>query len=126
MEEQKIRELIEAWERASEVGDLDALLGMMTEDATFLTAGNPPMSRVDFASGFSNLMKNFRFTASSDIQEITVEGTLAVCWNRLAVEIAPLTGGTAVARNGNVLSVFRRGADGVWRIWRDANLMVTR
>jgi uncharacterized protein (TIGR02246 family) len=126
MEEQKIRDVIADWARASEAGDLDTLLGMMTEDVAFLTAGNPPMSRADFASGFSNIVKNFRFTANPDIQEITVEGNLAVSWNRLAVEITPLAGGTAVARNGDVLTVFRRGTDGTWRIWRDANLMVAR
>jgi uncharacterized protein (TIGR02246 family) len=126
MEEQKIRDFIADWARASEAGDLDTLLGMMAEDVVFLTAGNPPMSRADFASGFSNIVKNFRFTANPDIQQITVEGDLAVSWNRLAVEITPLAGGTAVARNGDVLTVFRRGTDGTWRIWRDANLMVAR
>jgi ketosteroid isomerase-like protein len=50
-------------------------------------------------------------------------GDVAVCWNLLEVKITPLAGGATVKRAGNTLTVLRRGADGQWRIWRDANML---
>ena len=66
-----------------------------------------------------------RLECRSNIQEITVSGDLAVCWNLLEVDITPTEGGETIERAGNTLTVFRRGTDGQWRIWRDANLMAT-
>ena len=124
MDEQKIRDVIKTWGVASEAGDLDTLLTLMADDVIFLTAGNRSMSRVDFASGFSNMNKSFRITVRSDVQEISVEGNLAVCWNRLSIEMLPLGQGKPAAYSGSVLTVLRRGDDGSWRIWRDANLLI--
>jgi ketosteroid isomerase-like protein len=69
------------------------------------------------------MMKLFRMTCSSDVQEITVTGDLAITWNKLAIQITPLAGGEPIHRSGNTLTVLRRGSDGQWRIWRDANML---
>jgi uncharacterized protein (TIGR02246 family) len=122
-DEEQIRSLIDAWGRASETGDLDAQLSLMADDVTFLTAGNPPMSRAEFIAGFTRMIQTFRMVCTSDIQEITVTGDLAVTWNRLSIAITPLAGGDTIHRSGNTLSVLRRGADGRWLLWRDANML---
>ncbi|WP_263385266.1 YybH family protein [Granulicella arctica] len=119
----KVRVVIELWAAASEAGDLQAQLGMMTDGVTFLTAGNPPMSRAGFVAGFARMMNSYRMKCNSDIREITVTGDLAVVWNHLTVEITPLEGGAPIKRSGQTLTVLRRSADGEWRIWRDANMM---
>ena len=49
-------------------------------------------------------------------------GDVAVCWNYLEITATP-AGQESLRRSGNVLSVFRRGSDNQWRIWRDANLL---
>jgi len=122
-DEQQIRALIDTWCAASNAGDLAAQLNLMTGDVVFLTAGQPPMSREDVAANFTSMMKTVRLRCRSNVQEVTVTGDLAVCWNHLEVEIAPLAGGPTARRAGNTLTVLRRGADGQWRIWRDANLL---
>ncbi len=122
-EEDKVRAVIEAWGAASESGDLAAQLAMMTDGVTFLTAGNPPMSRAGFVAGFARMMRSFRMKCQSDIREITVTGDLAVVWNHLTIEITPLEGGAPIRRSGQTLTVLRRSGDGEWRIWRDANMM---
>ena len=38
--EQQIRDLVAAWARASEAGDLDAIKPLMDEEILFLTPGN--------------------------------------------------------------------------------------
>jgi uncharacterized protein (TIGR02246 family) len=122
-DEQQIRDLIDTWGKASGEGDLIAQMNLMTEDVAFLTPGNVPIRRQQFAEGFTSMMEAFSLECRSRIQEVTVSGDLAVCWNLLEVDITPAAGGTTVKRAGNTLTALRRGADGKWRIWRDANLL---
>jgi uncharacterized protein (TIGR02246 family) len=122
-DEQQIRGLIDTWISASRNGDLDTVMSLMTEDVVFLTPGNPPMHREDFAAGSASMKNTVRIDGRSDVQEITVTGDIATCWTRLEISVTPLAGGATVKRAGNTLSVLRRGADGQWRIWRDANML---
>jgi ketosteroid isomerase-like protein len=39
------------------------------------------------------------------------------------VTITPLAGGQPLRRSGATLSIYRREADGRWRLARDANLL---
>ncbi len=122
-DEQQIRALIEAWGEASCSGDLIAQMNMMTEDVVFLSPGNAPMRREEFAAGFKSMIEKVSLKVRSNVQEITVTGDLALCWNLLEVDITPIAGGATMKRAGNVLTAFRRGTDGQWRIWRDANMI---
>jgi ketosteroid isomerase-like protein len=64
-----------------------------------------------------------RIDGYPEIQGITVTGDQAICWNKLEITMTPLSGGASMKRSGSTLSVFRRGGDGQWRIWRDANML---
>jgi uncharacterized protein (TIGR02246 family) len=122
-DDQQIRALIDAWGKASTAGDLTAQLNLMTHDVAFLTSGRPPMRREEFATQFRAMMEIVTLKVRSNIQEITISGDLAVCWNLLEVSITPIEGGEIRKHAGNVLTVLARGIDGQWRIWRDANLL---
>ncbi len=122
-DEQQIRALIDAWCEASSAGDLTAQFHLMTPDIVFLTAGRAPMRRDEFAAGFRAMMEIAKIECRSNVQEITVSGDIAVCWNLLEVSFPPIEGGQVRKHAGNVLTALRRGSDGQWRIWRDANLL---
>jgi uncharacterized protein (TIGR02246 family) len=122
-DEQQIRALIDAWGEASAAGDLTAQLNLMTPDVVFLTSGRAPMRRDEFATGFRAMMEFATLECRSNVQEITISGDLAVCWNLLEVSFTPIEGGETRKHAGNVLTALRRGTDGQWRIWRDANLL---
>jgi uncharacterized protein (TIGR02246 family) len=122
-DEQAILDLMDTWMRASAAGDLEAVLPLMAEDVVFLTVGQPPMRRADFVAGFQGLIKTHRIEGKSDVQEIQVSGDMAYCWSRLTVTMVPLEAGSAMVREGHVLSVLRRKPGGGWVIARDANLM---
>jgi uncharacterized protein (TIGR02246 family) len=121
VENQKVRSVIDKWLAASKSGDLETILTLMTDDAIFLTR-NGVMRREDFVASFKAMAGNVEIDGRPDIQEITMEGDLAVCWNKLEVRIKPSTG-NEIAHAGNILTVFRRSPDGQWRLWRDANLL---
>lgn len=123
-DDQQIRALIDAWGEASAAGDLGAQFNLMTEDVAFFTTGRPPMRRDEFARQFRAAMETVTIECRSNVQEITVSGDLAVCWNLLEVFFTPIEGGETRKHAGNVLTSLRRGSDGQWRIWRDANFLV--
>ena len=121
---QQIRALIDAWCEASAAGDLTAQFNLMTPDVVFLTPGQAPMRREEFAAQFQAAIEIVKIECRSNVQEITVSGDLAICWNLLEVSFTPIEGGETRKHAGNVLTAFRRGSDGQWRIWRDANMLL--
>jgi uncharacterized protein (TIGR02246 family) len=122
-DEQQIRAVIDAWCEASSAGDLTAQFHLMTRDVVFLTSGRAPMRRDEFAAAFRAMTQVATIKCRSRLQEITVSGDLALCWNLLEVAVTPIEGGHVRKHAGNVLTALRRGPDGQWRIWRDANLL---
>jgi uncharacterized protein (TIGR02246 family) len=123
-DDQQIRALVDTWCEASAAGDLTTQLNLITPDVIFLTPGRAPMRRDEFAAQFRAAIEVVTIECRSNIQEITVSGDLAVCWNLLEVFFTPIEGGETRKHAGNVLTAFRRGSDGQWRIWRDANLLL--
>lgn len=122
-DEQEIRRLVDSWLAASRDGDVDAVLALVADDAVFLTPGNPPMRKADFATAM-------RAQAGADaprvegrnaIREIRVLGDWAFLWQQLAVTITP-PGGRPVSREGHTLTILNR-RNGHWVLARDANLL---
>ena len=123
-DEQAIRDLIAFWHQATAAGDVDAVLGLIAEDAIFLTAGRPPMSgRASFEGGLRSLLAQNRIESTHEIREVGVDGDLAYSWTDLSVRIVPSSGAAAALRRASALSIFRKQADGRWLLVRDANLL---
>jgi uncharacterized protein (TIGR02246 family) len=126
-DERAIRELVALWHRATGAGDVDTVLGLMTEDVVFLVAGRPPMRGRDaFERGLRGMLAQNQIESSSDIQEIEVAGSLAYCWSELSVRVIPNAGGSANSRAGPALTILRKQSGGSWAVARDANLLVER
>lgn len=120
-DEQSIRQLVSTWLSATESGDNELVLSLMSEDVVFLMPNQSSMRKADFAAGQAGL-KNFQFQMTSEIQEIKVFGEWAYCWNKLSVTVTPRSGGASVKRAGNALSILQKQA-GSWVIVRDANML---
>jgi uncharacterized protein (TIGR02246 family) len=121
-DEQQILDLMARWRSATARGDLDAVLGLMAEDALFFTAGKPPMSKQGFATGFGSLAERVKVDAEQNVREVRVSGDLAYAWTELTVTMTDGGTGEASTRSGHTLSVFRREPSG-WLLARDANLL---
>jgi uncharacterized protein (TIGR02246 family) len=121
-DERAIRELIDEWMRASIAGDRERVLDLMTDDVRFLVAGRrEPMTRAEFAQANAGGPRPSP-ESRAEVQEIGVRDDLGYCWSRLRVVMTGPDGAT-VRRSGFTLTVFRKGADGRWRLARDANLL---
>jgi uncharacterized protein (TIGR02246 family) len=112
-EPQKIRDIIDRWQRATKAGDLNSVLALMSDDVVFLTAGRSPMTKQDFAAAFRSISGQ----VNQEIKEIEVRGDIAYCWSQISVTMDSKT------RSGHTLSVFRKQEDGSWVLSRDANLL---
>jgi uncharacterized protein (TIGR02246 family) len=123
-DEQQIRDLVATWMSATKAGDVQTLLGLMTDDVVFLVHGKPPFGKEQFAANLAPPGPGKPrpvFEGRSEIQEIHVAGDVAWMWTRLAVE-STLPDGKKTKRAGNTLSVLRKSR-GRWQLARDANLL---
>ena len=113
-DDEKIREVVTTWMRATEEGNLETVLSLIAEDAVFLLPDQPPMRRREaFAAALRSVLGQVRIEGKPDIQEIHFAGDYAFCWNQLSLTATPLQGGSAQRRAGSTLSVFRKERDGV-------------
>ncbi|MFZ5674616.1 MAG: YybH family protein [Pseudomonadota bacterium] len=120
-DEQAIRKVVETWMTASQLGDIDTVLGLMTDDVVFMVPGHEPFGKEAFAAAAAG-MKDTRLEGRNDIREIKVLGDWAYLRNHIDMEMT-LPDGTTTHRAGYTLTILIKGPDGRWRLTRDANLL---
>lgn len=106
---------------ASNAGDLPTILGLMTDDVLFLTPGREPFGKQEFRA-ISEAMAGAAIDGQASIQEVEVVGDWAWLRNHIDLTVTNPEG-NHVRRSGNTLTILRKGLDGRWRLYRDANLV---
>jgi uncharacterized protein (TIGR02246 family) len=122
-DERAIRKLIESWMSATKAGDTKTVQSLMADDVVFLVPGKSPMRGKSAFAAAQDAIKDFTIEGSSEVQEIKIMGDWAYAWTALTVAMKPKTGGNAVKRAGNTLSIFRKSTGG-WVLFRDANMVI--
>jgi uncharacterized protein (TIGR02246 family) len=125
-DEEQIRRLMGDWRRSTLEGDLNAVLALMTDDVAFLTCGNPPMTKKDFADGFGKFAGKIQVDSAQEIKDLHASGDVAYAWSYISVAMTSLESGGTTKRAGHVLTIFRKSPSGSWLLARDANLMAPR
>lgn len=120
-DERAIRDLVERWMTASKAGDLATVLGMMADDVLFMTPSREPFGKDQFRADFE-AMKGTRLDGRAVVQEIEVDGDWAWIRNHIDLTITPQEG-PLLHRSGYALTILRKGVDGSWKLFRDANLV---
>ncbi len=77
IDEQQILQAMDEWRRLTADGDVDGLLALVADDVVFLTPGNPPISKQDFANGFRQVAAKARIQSTQDVREIRISGDIA-------------------------------------------------
>ena len=83
-DERAIRDLIATWMSASQAGDTDKVLSLMTDDVVFMVPGREPFGKAAFAAA-SQDMQGVRIEGTSDIRELQVLGDWAYLRGHLQV-----------------------------------------
>jgi uncharacterized protein (TIGR02246 family) len=120
-DEGAIRELVAKWMAASQAGDTQTVLSLMTDDVVFMVPGREPFGKQEFAAASAG-MKDVRIEGRSDIRELQVLGAWAYLRSYLELSVTP-PGGNTVRRAGHTLTILRKQTDGRWLLSRDANLL---
>ncbi|WP_192257383.1 YybH family protein [Mesorhizobium silamurunense] len=120
-DEAAIRQVVDTWMAASRKGDLDTVLGLMTDDVVFMVPGKEPFGKEEFAAA-SRGMGETKMDGVSEIIELKLLGDWAYIRNRIDMTATP-PGGEPVRRSGYTLTLLRKESDGRWRLVRDANLL---
>jgi len=117
-----LEDFIEQWEAAWDSHQPERVLELMTDDIVFMTSGREPFGKEEFKAQ-SKSMEGMQIDGRADIREIRVLGDWAWVHNHIDLTVTPPGGGEPVHRSGYTLSILEKGADGKWRLARDANLV---
>jgi uncharacterized protein (TIGR02246 family) len=116
-----IRALVAEWMRATRAGDTAAILALMTDDVVFTVPGQEPFGKEAFAAAAAG-QKGMEIEGSAEVKELKLLGDWA--FTRVFIRVAMTQPGAApVRRSGYTLTILNKGADGKWRIARDANML---
>ena len=120
-DERAIRNLVDTWMFATQKGDLETVLNLMSDDVVFMVPGQKPFGKEAFAAA-SHALQNVRIEGRSDIEELRVLGDWAYLRNHIELTMTP-AGGSPVRRAGYTLTILRKQENGRWVLARDANLV---
>ena len=120
-DETAIRALVATWMKASEAGDIDTVLDLMTDDGVFMTPGREPFGKDDFRAAAQG-MKGVTMQGKSEIRELQVFGGWAFIRNHIEMTMTP----PGMTRAGYTMTLLRKESDGRWRLARDANLLTPK
>ena len=101
-------------------GDIATLSSLTTQDHIMIASGRPPTvgkEANDAANGRG--FKLYDIDETWTPVETVISGDLAYQRGTFTVAAQPKAGGTALSTKGNFLRIYRRQADGSWRMTRD-------
>ncbi|GGP20652.1 YybH family protein [Silvimonas iriomotensis] len=124
-DESAIRALCSHWQQATAAGDYDAVLALMTDDAVFITPGQPPiMGKAAFAALLPPRSAGVRIESVQQIAEVVILADLAWARSHLQVTVHSAHMARPVTRQGDTLTLYQRQPDGRWLLLRDANTLL--
>jgi uncharacterized protein (TIGR02246 family) len=122
-DKREIGVLHSAWNVALNAGDLPALMELMTDDAVFIGPGQAPIGKEDFSANFLATCRQFRFSCTSELQEVVVGGDIAYARSQDSLTVASRAEGDATQLAGHRMTIYRRQANGRWLLARDAHTL---
>jgi ketosteroid isomerase-like protein len=111
----------EAYVAAINSNNLDALLGVLTEDVVFLAPQESVMvGKAAVRPWLEGYLKAFKTHWDKPVQEFVVNGEWAFERYSYRSTDTPAGGGAVVEDTGWGLVIYHRDTDGKWRVARDA------
>ncbi|KAF0242822.1 MAG: hypothetical protein FD180_3717 [Planctomycetota bacterium] len=118
----QLRDAVDAWLRASEADDFEALSALVAADAVFLAPGRSPVEgRAAWAATREPRPGGIHFHC--DLQQVTAYGDAGHAWGEVALVIPAADGAPEVRVEGHTLWLFRKDAAGKWLMAREARML---
>ena len=101
--------------------DLETFASMLTEDAVFLAAGAEPIvGKAAVRAWAKGYLQAFKTHWDKPVKEFTISGDYAFERYAYTSTDTPTAGGVPVVATGWGLVIYKKEADGQWRVARDA------
>lgn len=119
-DEQMIVEWGKKWQQLFETGDVEQMRDMYEPDAVLMSHGALPQTGVDAILSFLGRNKAAGNTVTIDFanEDITVDGQRAYLTAKYWMTIT-LADGQVLDFKGRCFLVYKKGGNGLWRLWRD-------
>ena len=113
----EVRAVAEGIIGADNARDLDRVLGYYAPGATLLPPGEPPVTGHDaIRPRYEELFRSFDPQIEARVDEVCVDGSLAVVRGHNGGKLTPRQGGEPRRLDDAYLMVLEREPDGRWRI----------
>jgi uncharacterized protein (TIGR02246 family) len=107
-----------AWDQAYAAGDATRLAECYDEDAVSMPPGMPALTtRSAIAADFTAFFSSNRATHRTLDADRRVSGDFAIERARYEASISPRDGGATIKEAGKHIVVYRRQADGSWKVF---------
>jgi len=110
--------LYSTWADAFHRKDVDAILGLLTDDYVLWAPGAPPMGSSDLRPRLVAALAAYDVESRFERVEQIVSGDLAFESGWDVQRLRPAGGGEERAQRQRVFLILRRGTDGKWRFAR--------
>jgi uncharacterized protein (TIGR02246 family) len=112
----EVRAARAAWNDAYNAGDINRLIALYTEDAASMAPGMPAtVGRAAIKTDLGMFLADNKVRETSQIQDIMIQGDLAVERANYVAQITPRNG-KAFTERGKHIVAYRRGSDWQWRV----------
>ena len=108
------------WQAAYQAGNFDSMRDLYEPDAWLMTRHQPARKGREAILDYFKSSREAGSTAeiTFDYEEETINGDIAVKVSKWWLD-SPQAIGEPVRDAGRSLVIFKRGKDGLWRLWRD-------
>jgi uncharacterized protein (TIGR02246 family) len=118
--ESAVHDAHEAYLESINSNDVARFLATVTDDIVFLPPNSEPIVGRDAVGAWvAGYFEAIQTVWTKATVELVVANGLAYEWYRYQVVDSPRDGGEAATDAGNGVNIYRLGADGTWRVWRD-------
>src|SRR5262245_4133211 len=117
-DEAEIKRLCRRADAAVSAGDLDGWVSTLTNGVVFLPHGSPKVTGKKAVAAWakSTFFDPFKIKLRSSYPGFTVFGSLAFGTGSWRLELTPKSGGDTRRTTGKKMVVFRKQADGSWKL----------
>ncbi len=115
-----IKRLYDDWKAPWEAGDAAAVAAFYADDAIQMPANEPEIIGKDaWQSSLRAFFEQFTIQGnSSEVLEAEVAGDLGFARGTYVITVTPRASGKVTRYSGKFVHIFKRQADGSWKIYR--------
>jgi len=118
-----VRKVLGDYAKHVNAGDLDSWLALWTEDGRQMPNNAAPrIGRADITTESKPVFESFNLEIEiTSVEDVYVDGDLGFTRCSYNLHAIPKAGGDTIPfePDGKALTIYRRQADGFWKIWFD-------